>query len=357
MALHALIMAGGTGTRLWPLSRRGSPKQSLRLLGERTMFQSTVDRIAPLLPPERVWVVAGAAHTAVLAPQAPELPEDNFIVEPAGRGTAPSIGLGAVHLRQRDPGAIMAVLTADHFIGDATGFRHVLSVAAQTAAEGHLVTLGITPSTPSTGYGYIKQGERLGIREGLPVFRVDRFTEKPDSETARRMVADGTCAWNSGMFIWRVNDILAEFERQMPQFYAQLIEIDAALGTPAYDAVLDRVWPEVTEQTIDYGIMEGAEDVAVVPADIAWSDVGSWASLSELMPADEDGNVLVGLHVGLDTSDTLVYGEKRLIATIGLKGLVIVDTADALLVCPRGREQEVRDIVRRLECEGRRQYL
>jgi mannose-1-phosphate guanylyltransferase len=359
MAFYALIMAGGVGTRLWPLSRRDRPKQSLKLVGERTMFEHAIDRIAPIFQPEEIFVVTGAEHVGVLWAQAPELPQENFIIEPEGRGTAPAIGLGAIHLHRDDPDAVMTVLTADHFITDVPLFRRVLAAAAHAAEEGHLVTLGIKPASPSTGYGYIKQGKSLGQVDGFEAFRVERFTEKPSSETAIHMVESGEYSWNSGMFIWRVDRILEEFERQMPDFYAQLAEVQATLGTPGYKPTLARVWPQVTKQTIDYGVMEGAKDVAVTPVDIGWSDVGSWASLLELLPADEDGNTVVGPHVGIDTRDSLIFNRdgKRLVATIGVHDLIIVDTEDALLVCPREREQEVREMVQLLRSEERNEYL
>ena len=359
MASYALIMAGGVGTRLWPLSRRDRPKQALRLVGDRTMFEHAVDRIAPLIQPKHIFVVTGAEHVSTLAAQAPELPLENFVVEPQGRGTAPCIGLGAIHLRRLDPEAIIMVLAADHFIADTERFRRALTAAAQVAEEGPLVTLGIKPSSPSTGYGYIKQGQSLGTVEGFSVFRAERFTEKPSLETAIHMVESGEYSWNSGMFIWRVDRIMEEFRSQMPEFYVQLAEIEATLGTLGYQAALGRVWPQVVKQTIDYGVMEGAGDVAVIPVDIGWSDVGSWASLSALLPADEHGNIVVGPHIGIDTQDTLVFGgsEERLIATIGLEGVVIVDAKDALLICSKEREQEVRSLVRRLEADDRAEWL
>ena len=354
---YALIMAGGIGTRLWPLSRQARPKQALRLVGEKTMFEYAVDRIGPLFQPDRICVVTRQAYVQTLSTLAPGLPLENFVLEPEGRGTAPAIGLGAIHLHHRDPEAVMVVLAADHFIRKTDAFCQTLAAAVRVAQKGHLVTLGIQPSAPSTGYGYVKQGGQLDTVDGLSVYKVDRFTEKPDLETAVRMVESGDFSWNSGMFIWRVDRILAAIERHMPDLYAQLTEIGATLGTPDYQPTLDRVWPRVDEQTIDYGVMEQAEDVAVVPADIGWSDVGSWSSLLDVLPADADGNTAVGPHVGIDTRDTLIFGGKRLIATIGLEGMVIVDTEDALLICPKDREQEVRAVVKHLGESGEDRWL
>ena len=354
---YALIMAGGGGTRLWPLSRRARPKQALTLVGERTMFEHAVDRIASLFQPEEIFVVTGEEHLESLLLQAPELPRANFLLEPVGQGTAPAIGLGAVHLRRRDPQAVMVVLTADHFIRDVERFRRVLTAAAQIAEKGHLVTLGITPSFPSTAFGYIQQGEQLYEVDGFAVFRALRFTEKPSPETAFQMVESGLYTWNSGMFIWRVDRIMEEFARQMPDLYDVLMQIDAVLGTPAYEPTLRRLWPELSPQSIDYGVMEGARDVVVIPVDIGWSDVGNWSSMREILPADADGNVVVGEHVGLDTRNTIVFGSRRLIATIGLEDMIIVDTDDALLICPVDREQDVREMVRQLREMGRKEVL
>jgi mannose-1-phosphate guanylyltransferase len=354
---YALIMAGGSGTRLWPLSRQDTPKQALRLVGERSMFQHAVDRLAPDFPPERIFVVTRGEHAELLQEQSPDLPAENFIIEPEGRGTAPAIGLGAIHLRRRDPKAVMVVLTADHFISETERFRRVLEAAAKVARKGQLVTLGIQPDSPSTGFGYIHQGQPLGEEGGFPVYAVERFVEKPALKAARQMVASGVYSWNSGMFIWQVERIMAEFQRQMPAFYTQLGVVEGALGTPAYADVLRRIWPQVAKQTIDYGVMEGAGDVAVIPVEIGWSDVGSWESLFDLLPLDAQGNAISGEYLGIDTHNTLVFGGKRLVATIGVEGLVIVDTGDALLVCPRSREQEVRDLVGKLKENGKGRWL
>jgi mannose-1-phosphate guanylyltransferase len=345
---HAVIMAGGVGSRLWPVSRRAHPKQLLKLAGDDTMFEHSVYRMAPLLDPEQIYVVARADLIGALSAQVPSLPRENYIVEPEGRGTGPAIALAAVHLLKSDPHAVMAVVTADHYISDTAAFREALSAAQALAQDGHLVTLGIKPSFPSTGFGYIKKGSQCASVGRILAYEVTAFTEKPDAETAETMVNSGNYVWNGGMFIWRADRILKEFERQMPTFYAQLMEIAGAVGAPDYEAVLARVWPVVEPETIDYGIMEGAVDVVVLPVEIGWSDVGSWASVFDVRPADEDGNILLGRCETVDTTNTLVYGGKRVIATIGVDDLIVVDTPDAVLICRRGHEQDVKAIVNRL---------
>jgi mannose-1-phosphate guanylyltransferase len=354
---YAVIMAGGTGTRLWPLSRQNMPKQALRLIGERTLLQHAVDRVMPLFGAKHIIVSTRAEYVDILQSQVPELSQENFIVEPSGRGTAPAIGLAAVHIRKRNPHAVMAVLTADHFIGKIDRFLTALIAAHQWARDGRLITMGITPLSASTGFGYIEQGESLGASHGLSAYSVERFVEKPDVVNATRMKESGDYCWNSGMFIWSVQRILDEFKRQMPACFKQLERIDAAIGMPDYTPRLTEIWPSIEKQTIDYGIMEGAHNVAVVPVDIGWIDVGSWSSLFQMLPADSCGNVSVGPSLTVDTHDTLTFGKKKLIAAIGVHDLIIVDTDDALLICPKNREQEVREIVRLLEESGQTAWL
>jgi mannose-1-phosphate guanylyltransferase len=321
------------------------------------MLQEAYQRVTPLVPDEKIFVVTSETYTDAVRQQIPQVPADNIIGELEGHGTAPCIGLSALYLRRLDPEAVMAVLTADHCIKKVDEFRRALAAAAQVAEEGHLVTLGIRPNRPATGYGYIERGEKLTEVNGHDVYRVEKFTEKPDLTMAQAFIESGQYYWNSGMFIWKVSTIWREFEKLMPQFYAQLMEIDAALGTAEERAVLERVWPQVENETIDYGIMERAEDVAVIPVDIGWSDVGDWAALYDLLPANGEGNVVVGPHVGLDTTGCLIHGSRRLVATIGLENMIVVDTEDALLVCPKERAQEVKKLVDMLKEMGRDEYL
>ena len=354
---YALIMAGGSGTRLWPLSRQQHPKQAIPLLGERSMFQMAVDRLLPLFPAQRILVVTRADYAEILSAQSPDIPRANFIVEPEGRGTAPAIGLAALHIQKLDPDAVMAVVTADHYISLDDAFRRVLRAAYAAASADHLVTLGIRPTFPSTGFGYIQQGGQIAELNGLAVYELARFVEKPAAATAERMLADGGFSWNSGMFIWKVTRILGEFQRQMPAFYAQLAEIQPCLDGPDYERVLAQIWSGVGKQTIDYGVMEGATSAVVIPVSVGWSDIGSWGSLPEVLLPDAQGNSVRGEHLGVGTTNTIILGGKRLIATIGLNDLVIVDTDDALLVCTKEREQDVREIVRLLAEQGKQAWL
>jgi mannose-1-phosphate guanylyltransferase len=309
---------------------------------------------------ERIFVVASAAIADVLRPQVPALPAVNFILEPSGRDSAPAAGLAAIRLLRQDPDAIMMMVTADHYIVDAEQFRSVLAAAAEVAAGGTIVTLGIRPTYPATGYGYVAAGEAETIIDGFRVYRSAGFTEKPDRTTASRFIEDGRYSWNSGMFIWRADRLMAEYRSQLPDLYASLVSIASHLGTPEEEAVLRAQWEGIRRVSIDYGIMEHAENVAVIPAELGWSDIGSWASLLDILEGDEEGNVIQAASAALDTRRTLIRsesGQGRLIAAIGLEDMIIVDTPDVLLVCPRSRAEQVREVVKRLEAADAQHYL
>lgn len=354
---YAVIMAGGGGTRLWPLSRKSRPKQMLALGQERTLFQVAVDRLQGVFSPDRVYVVTVEEQSSGLQKQCPEIPPDNYLLEPMPRGTASVVGYAAAILGKRDPDAVMAVLTADHIIGNLKLFQQILIAAYQVAEENHLVTLGVTPTYPATGYGYTRQGELIGNYQELDVFQVLEFTEKPALSEAERMLSSGEYAWNSGMFFWRTEVILNEISRQMPELSSQLQGIVKAWDTPDQKNVLQKVWPDIKPETIDFGIMENAGEVAVIPASgLEWNDVGSWEALFDVLQADKDGNISQGgEHISLNTSGTLVYSAEnpRTVVTIGAVNLIIVDTGDILLICNRDQAQEVRQIVKKLENEAR----
>ena len=350
---YAVIMAGGGGTRLWPLSRKARPKQMLQLVEEGTLFQNAVSRLDGVLPPERIFVVTIEEQAVELQSQWPGIPPENFLLEPLSRGTASVVGLAAVALRHLDPMAVMAVLTADHYIGNVALFRQLLQSAYEVSQEDYLVTLGVTPTFPATGYGYIQYGQRIGTYGDVAAFRAVKFREKPNEEQARAMLATGDHAWNSGMFVWKVATIFSEFERQMPELFTQLQTIGAAWGMPDRRKVLAEIWPQIRPTTIDYGVMEGARNVAVIPGrGLQWNDVGTWDSLFEVNQPNKDGNIVLGgQHIGLDTHGTLVYvtQERRLIVTIGVEDLVVVDTGDVLLVCRKDQSQRVRQVVEDLK--------
>lgn len=359
---YAVIMAGGGGTRLWPLSRLNRPKQMLNLVGDRSLFQIAVDRLKPLFPPERILVVTAASQASHLQAQSPELPKGNFILEPEPRGTASAIGLTAVVLKKLNPQAIMAVVTADHFIENEKKFLHMLKAAREVAETNYLVTLGIQPTYPSTAFGYIQQGSYLDTFEGVDVFSASRFVEKPDIDTAQEYLMGQEHSWNSGMFIWQVEAVMQEFERQMPTLYKALMKISASWGASEQDKVLWKVWPGLYKETIDYGIMENAKNVAVIPArGLGWNDVGSWNAMFNILPKNEHGNIIrCKNHINIEAKNTLVFSDDandRLFVTIGVEDIAIVDTGDVVLICSKESAQEVRQVVDKLKEKGREEYL
>jgi mannose-1-phosphate guanylyltransferase len=356
---YALIMAGGGGTRLWPMSRQDTPKQLLPLVEDDSMFSVSVKRLAPLFTPEQIYVVTGQRYLAAFRADAPDIPEANFIIEPYGRDTAPAAALGLAVIYQRDPQATVAIMTADHHITKKDRFRDALAAAYELAQKGHIVTLGIAPSYAATGFGYIRQGEALTTINGFACFRSLGFTEKPDAATAAAFLESGDYSWNSGMFIWRADQALAEYQRQQPDMYAHFAGLRDAIDTPDFETHLEAMWGEVTRISLDFAIMEHAENVAVIPVEIGWNDIGSWASLYEVLKLDKHGNHFKGkatANVSLDTHNTLVYSDK-LTVTIGVDDLIVIETPDALLICHKDRTQDVKEVVNHLLTTKNYRYL
>ncbi len=357
---YALVMAGGGGTRLWPLSRQSRPKQLLNLIDDQqSMFEMTVRRLQPLLQPDHVYVVARRDMAEQFQEEVPEIPAENYILEPFGRDSGPAAGLGSLFIAERDPDAIIATLSADHYIANTERYRKVLAAAVEVARQDMIVTLGVSPSRPAIEFGYIRRGQLLGRYGGFDCYRADSFTEKPTVEKAIRFLSSGLYSWNSGMFIWPARHILAEFERQRPDIFSLLTQIRPHLGQPDLDTRISSLWEQMPSIQLDYAIMENAPRVAVFPVDIGWTDVGSWDLLYDVLESNEDGNIARGKgknHIQIDTSNTLIVSDQ-MVVTIGVEDLVVVATDDAILICHRSRAQDIRQVVRQLRDKGADTYL
>ncbi|GAC1595635.1 MAG: mannose-1-phosphate guanylyltransferase [Myxococcales bacterium] len=354
MALHAIILAGGSGTRFWPLSRMKRPKQFLKLVTGRPLLAETFHRVEALCPSARTWVVCGEDHQEGVRSALPDLPEAHLLVEPAARNTAPAIGLAAIHARAEDPDAMLAVLPSDHHVAQPAAFRAALETAARAAAQGDLLTLGIRPTRPETGYGYLRRGEP----RPFGAYAVEAFVEKPDAATAQRYLQDSAYCWNAGIFVFRADAILAALARHMPQVAEGLEQIARAIPSGGGRAAAREAFPRMPSISIDYGVLEpeanSTRRLALVPGDFGWSDVGSFAALPEVRELDARGNALAGDVLAVECDDCVVLSEgDRLVAAVGLRGLCIVDAGDALLVVPRDRAQDVRSAVEALRKLGR----
>ena len=356
MKKTALIMAGGRGERFWPKSRQNLPKQFLSLTNDRkTMIQLTVERILPLVSMEDIYIATNRDYKHLVRQQLPELPEENILCEPVGKNTAPCIGLGAVHMERKYGDAVMMVLPSDHLIKYISFFRNTLMDACGAAEQGtNLVTIGITPDSPETGYGYIKflPEHTLGR-----AFEVEQFVEKPDLETAKAYLSTEQYLWNSGMFIWKVSTILKDLGRFLPETLMGLKKIQAAIGTPQEQQVLEREFQNFQSVSIDYGVMEKAENIYTFSGSFGWDDVGSWPAVGRIKKTNEFGNVIDGNAVLVDTKNTIVQGEEKLIALVGIENTIVVDTEDALLVCEKDHAGDIKKVLEMLRMCNRTEYL
>lgn len=358
--LHAVIMAGGSGTRFWPESREARPKQLLDLAGERTMIQDTVDRLGDLVPLERVLIATNVRLAQAMAEQLPELPAGAILAEPCKRDTAPCIGLSAICISRDDPDATMVVLPADHVIRPSDAFRASLRSAAALvdAAPNRIVTFGIPPTYPAETFGYIERGDVLATADAPRAFQVRRFCEKPKADAAREFIAAGNFYWNSGIFVWKARTILDALAQHQPEMFARLQAIAAALGGPDYQSTLEREFAAIKGVSIDYAVMEHARDVVVIEAPFAWDDAGSWQALARLRDEDADGNTILGRHLGIDTRGSIVRSHgDHLIVTVGAEDMIVVHTPDATLVASKRDEEKIRQVVEELKRRGWSGYL
>ena len=351
--LHAIIMAGGSGTRFWPASRCRLPKQLLALVTDTPLLRMTFERLEGLVPPERIWVVTTAVTAEATRNLLPEIPSSNVLAEPCGRNTAACAGFAAHTCRAGDPDAVCVVLPADHIIDEKRRFQSALAAGAeQVRHKGGLLTFGVSPTRPETGYGYLEVGEKSGEDGEWTIHRLQRFVEKPDVERARAYLDTGRYLWNAGIFAWRAADLLEEIEHQLPELANGLRRIAAAFGSAAEDSTLHELYPTLPATSVDFGVMENAASCWVVPVDFPWSDIGSWPALSETLEADEDGNVIRGRVEAIDSGSNVIVSTGPTVAVVGVEDLVVVATEDAVLVVPRDQAQRVKEVVKNLRDKG-----
>jgi mannose-1-phosphate guanylyltransferase len=350
LAIHAIILAGGRGTRFWPRSRTTTPKQLLNIAGKTTMLEQTVERLRPLIPADRIWTVTNTEQAVALKKQLPAASRKRALTEPVGRNTAAAIALAAIHIRRATKyDALLAVLPADHYIAQPVRYRQIVSQALALANEpGRMVVLGVPPTRPETGFGYIER-EDEPIGGDATAYRVRRFTEKPTPAVAREYVASGRYQWNAGMFFWRVSTFLDALKEFLPDTYNALEALSRQIGKRNYEFQLERIYVTLENISVDYAVLEKARNVVVVPAEVGWSDIGSWAAVYDLLAKRPGENILSGEGQTLDAQGNLLWSPNKFIAAIGVRDFVVVETSDALLICPRDRTQDVSKIVKSLE--------
>ena len=354
---YAVVMAGGSGTRFWPLSRRKHPKQLLELFGHGTLLEQTVERLLPLIPAERIYIYTNETVLSEVRRRLPQIPRAQIVAEPASRNTAPTLGVAAHEICRRDPQGLMVVLPADHIIAKPAEFLRVLRAGIEVASkEDSTVVIGLKPTRPDTGFGYVRIASAETRVGGQKIHRVEKFTEKPPLALARKYVASGRYLWNGGMFIWRASTLLENFAKHQPKMADQLARL-AAAGGPRSAKNFRRLFPQFEKISIDFAIMEKISDIHAVSADIGWNDVGSWAVVYDLTAKDSEANVRPEHSLSLDSRGNMVVSKKKFVVTVGVQDLVIVETDDALLICPRDRSQDVGKAVQALEKAGRKELL
>lgn len=355
MKYYGVIMAGGGGTRFWPLSRMKTPKQLLNLSGNGLMINETIDRITDIIEADNIFIVTNEQQGDKMKESVENrIPENHILREPSARNTTACIGYAAFEILKKYGDGIMCIFPSDHYIKNTTEFNRILKRAIEVAEQDDkLVTIGITPTFPSTGYGYIN----FDKSNGKDVYEVSRFVEKPNIETAKSYVASGQYAWNSGMFIWKASTILKNIERFLPKVYQILEKISESMNTDQEQAVINQLYDNIPSISIDYGVIERSDDIAVVLGDFGWNDVGSWDSLGAIYDVDSDGNVIKGEQVNINTKNCITYSDHRLIATVGIENMIVVETEDAILVCSKDQAQHVKDVVEQLRTRGLEQYL
>lgn len=360
MTVSIVFLAGGSGTRLWPMSRTNLPKQLQKLVGESTLIQQSYERVKELAKDKDIYIDTAAKYVDEIQKQLPNLPAENMIAEPSAKNTAAAVGLAAIHLYHNDPKSIMVSLHADHIVGKVDNFISAVKTAVKTVEDDSdlIVTIGIEPTFPSTELGYIKKTNLYKNVNNADVYNVERFVEKPDANTAERFLATNSYFWNAGYFIWRVDKLLELYKKFLPNTYNHLMKIESFIGTPDYQRILNEEYEQVDKEAVDVAILEKGPKIVVVPADLGWSDIGTWSSLHDVLIASQDSNLISrGMHTGIDTEDCLIYARDKMIATVGLKNVIIVDTPDVILVADKSKAKDVKKIIDKLKEEGKNHLL
>lgn len=358
MTTTCLIMAGGKGERFWPKSRTNLPKQFLNISGSKSMIQQCIDRLQKFIPIEHIFIITNELYAELIMGQIPTLPTENIIIEPVGRNTAPCVGLASIIIEEKFPDSTMIVLPSDHIIKNEEEFENILQTAVEVSGQGkYLVTLGISPTYPETGYGYIESTDQTIELNNIKVHKVNKFVEKPNAEKAAAYLEANNFYWNSGIFVWKTTVLREYIQMFMPDMHDILETMKIEFKTNSRNDVIKKEFPKMPDQSIDYGIMEKAKDIFVIPCIFGWDDVGSWTALERINKADENGNVIKGNTLNIDTKGCIIESNGKLIATLGIEDLIIVETDDVVLICKKEKAQDIKSLIKELKVQKLEQYL